>query len=100
MLVQSHEGVIDLLPALPKEWSEGNFSGVCARGAFELNFSWSDSKLKQLTILSKAGAICTIQLPDAVSISCNGKPVALQTAKDGSISFATQKGSSYAVSGL
>ena len=100
MLVQSHEGVIDLLPALPKEWSEGNFSGVCARGAFELNFSWADYKLKQLTVLSKAGAICTIKLPATITISCNGKPIVLQTEKDGSISFTTQKGSSYTVNGL
>jgi alpha-L-fucosidase 2 len=100
MLVQSHEGVIDLLPALPKEWREGDFSGVFARGAFELSFSWVNSKLTQLTIQSKAGAICTIQLPASVSISCNGKPVAFQTEKNGSISFATQKGNSYVFSGL
>lgn len=100
MLLQSHEGIIDLLPALPKEWNEGNCSGICARGAFELSFSWANSKLTQLTVQSKAGAVCNIQLPASVKISCNGKPVAFKTATDGSISFATEKGNSYVVSGL
>ena len=38
MLMQSHDGFIKLFPALPDEWSEGEFKGVCARGAFELEF--------------------------------------------------------------
>ena len=44
MLLQSHESVIDFLPALPKEWSEGSFEGVCARGGFELNFQWKNNE--------------------------------------------------------
>ena len=45
MLMQSHEGVIDLLPALPKNWPTGHFDGVCARGAFELKMLWDDGFL-------------------------------------------------------
>ncbi|MEI8059754.1 MAG: glycoside hydrolase family 95-like protein, partial [Ferruginibacter sp.] len=97
MLIQSHEGVIDLLPALPNEWSSGSFNGVCARGAFELNFKWNNYKLIQLNILSKTGGACKIKLPATVKIFSGDKEIAIQTEADGIINFATQKGSNYQV---
>ncbi len=39
-VVQGHEGLIVLLPALPKEWYSGEFHGLCTRGAFELDMQW------------------------------------------------------------
>jgi alpha-L-fucosidase 2 len=44
MLMQSHDGFIKLLPAVPEEWANGNFQGVCARGGFELNYKWENKK--------------------------------------------------------
>jgi len=61
MLMQSHEGVIDLLPALPKEWSAGRFKGVGARGAFELDMKWKEGKITSVEVLSKEGQICRIK---------------------------------------
>ncbi len=66
MLLQSHEGYIDLLPALPSEWATGQLKGVKARGGFELDFEWEDGKLSKLTVLSTAGKTCRIQLPDGL----------------------------------
>ena len=63
MLVQSHEDVIHLLPALPDEWKSGKFNGVCVRGGFELNMTWEKKSVSDLQVLSKAGKICII---------CNG----------------------------
>ena len=45
MLLQSQDSFIELLPALPDEWSEGAFKGVCARGAFELDYTWKNKRL-------------------------------------------------------
>ena len=100
MLLQSHEGVIDLLPALPKEWSAGNFEGVCARGAFELSFQWENYKLIHVNILSKAGETCKIKLPATVLIISNGKTITPQIQPGGTISFSTQKGAHYQINNL
>ena len=64
MLVQSHLGYIDLLPALPSLLPSGKIRGVCARGAFELSISWNDGKLTQVEVLSKAGKECSLKYRD------------------------------------
>ena len=64
MLIQSHLSTIDLLPALPSALSDGKISGVCARGGFELSFSWKDGKLREVEVLSKAGETCYLRYGD------------------------------------
>jgi alpha-L-fucosidase 2 len=95
MLMQSHDDVIDLLPALPDEWSAGTFKGVCARGGFELDFGWNEKRLIHLKILSKAGETCRIKLGASSSIWSNGKRVKYSRLPNGLIEFNTQKGFTY-----
>jgi alpha-L-fucosidase 2 len=66
MLVQSQLNEIAILPALPDALPSGKISGVCARGGFELTFSWANGKLQKLEVLSKAGQSCKLHYGDNV----------------------------------
>ncbi|SCH73456.1 glycosyl hydrolase family 95 catalytic domain-containing protein [uncultured Bacteroides sp.] len=77
MLLQSHMGFIQLLPALPNAWKDGSVSGICAKGNFEVDMIWENNQLKEATVRSGAGGNCVIKYGDKM------------------LSFKTIKGQSY-----
>jgi len=97
MLIQSHEGVIDLLPALPDEWSEGSFRGVCARGAFEITSEWKEGRLTRVIVLSKAGELCRIKTGGRTDVRAGTKKIPARSLKGGITEFKTSPGSVYTI---
>ena len=61
MLLQSHDGAVHLLPALPDAWAEGEVKGLQARGAFTVDMKWQEGSLQEATITSKIGGILRLR---------------------------------------
>ena len=96
MLLQSHLGYIHVLPALPESWSEGEVSGLVARGNFEVSLKWKDGKLKEGTLVSKAGGTCKLRYDGKILIVYDENGNEVETAfEDGITSFTTEKGKTY-----
>lgn len=80
MLLQSHAGFIDVLPALPDSWKQGEVRGLCARGGFEVGLKWQQGMLQSVVVKSLVGEHCTLNY--------RGK----------TLRFVTKKGQTYVVS--
>jgi alpha-L-fucosidase 2 len=66
MLVQSHDGFIYVLPALPDRWQNGGVKGLKARGGFEVDLSWENGEIKTFTIHSSLGGNCRVRVKQPV----------------------------------
>ena len=61
MLMQSYDGFIYLLPALPSLWKEGHVKGLLARGGFEIDIIWREGEVSEVKIISKNGGNCRLR---------------------------------------
>lgn len=125
LLLQSHNGELALLPALPDAWKNGSISGIKARGNFTVAINWNEGKLSKATITSNLGGLCRISAPypikvvevmakatagdNALNTSYGVPPykkdeqarlVSLEVAKVYTVEFDTRKGGVYTVVGL
>lgn len=69
MLLQSHEGCIRPLAALPRQWKNGAFQGLVVRGNFVVDAVWHGGRLTKLTIHSRTGGACMVEYPGIASFT-------------------------------
>lgn len=101
MVLQSHEGYIEILPALPADWNKGEFKGLVARGNFEIATQWIDGAFSSLEILSNSGGNCDLKLPYSANIKIKdgaGNLVSFSKKDQDKINFETKKAMLYYIS--
>ena len=67
MLMQSHDGAIHILPALPDAWPDGEVTGLVARGGFVVDLKWANREIETLTVHSRLGGNCRLRLHSAIN---------------------------------
>ena len=90
MLIQSHDGFIELLPATPSEWADGSFKGLRVRGGAEVSAEWSNHKLQRVELLATVDNDFKVKVPTNISsVSMDGKTVEV---KDGFVLLSKNSG--------
>ena len=99
MLLQSHTGRVDLLPALPSVWAEGEVTGLRARGGLTVDIRWAKNQIVDSKMVSTATREFTIRPPRQQRISKilsgAGSSVPVRTAEDGSVRSEFRAGEAY-----
>ena len=94
MLIQSQEGYIEFLPALPEQWKTGYFKGLCVQDGGVVDLKWKDKKIEAATLKSTANHSFKIKLSSderTPQFYKNGKQIMLKQIANGFISFSLLK---------
>ena len=94
MLVQAHEGYVELLPCLPKEWKDGRFSGLCVKGGAEVSAEWKDMRLEKASLQATADNLFRLKVPAGreYTVRLNGKKFSANLDGDHCVVLYLKKG--------
>lgn len=95
MLLQSHQDVIRLLPALPAEWREGSVQGLRARGGLGVDLAWADSRPTRATIRASVTGPVRVQAEGRVTVTAHGQRVRVVQKNADTAEFSAVAGRSY-----
>ena len=96
MLLQSHAGLIHLLPALPSAWPKGEISGLRARGGFEVDMIWSDQTIEEAKIHVSYTDVCRVRADRSLTVQAiDGREVTATQIDRQTVEFPAEQGQTY-----
>lgn len=79
MLIQSQQGYIEILPALPEAWRNGRFKGLCVRGGGVVDVDWKEGKPVNMTLTARVDHTFLVKVPEGIKqVSLNGSPLDIE----------------------
>jgi len=99
MLLQSQDGEVYLLPALPDAWASGAFTGLVARGGFVVDAEWKERRVVRAAIVPRVDGLCRVRTAQPLRLDAVGK----RSIKDGLswvLEFMAKKGQRYVIGGV
>ena len=103
MLLQSHAGYVEPLAAIPSAWANGSYTGLVARGNFEVSAEWADGLATAFNIKSLKGGDLSVKysgIENAIVTDSKGRAVSYTVTGDDLITFATESGETYYIWGF
>jgi alpha-L-fucosidase 2 len=97
MLLQSQDGSINFLPALPKAWSTGQVTGLRARGGFTVDIRWADGQLAAVTIHATVDGPCRLRLARGTATDDFGNHITLKSDGNAITEFSATGGTTYTI---
>jgi len=99
MLIQSHEGIVSFLPALPRAWTSGEVSGLRARGSVTMGVRWQNGKAVRATLRPDYSGEVLLRAPESQQIQTirDGANVRLERRQDSTVSVRLEQGRDYVV---
>jgi alpha-L-fucosidase 2 len=97
MLLQSHAGEIELLPALPRAWPNGSVNGLRARGGYTVDLEWQESHLAAATLRAKYSGPCRLRSATAVTIRHKDKTIPARRLDANTVEFTAEAGGKYTI---
>lgn len=93
MLMQSHDGFVYLLPALPSGWKKGEVTGLVARGGFVIDMAWDNGAITKLKVYSRAGGVLRLKVAAPIKLALSGDKAAVDSRKSVQTAKLTDKAS-------
>lgn len=97
MLVQSHQGFIELLPALPDAWQDGFVTGLRCRGGFEVSIRWAQGRLTEAELIASEDQVCALKCDNDIEVIEDGRRIEAIGTSEGGYQFRVEAGKRYRV---